>query len=118
MMTTTAQANTGSRQARTIDEILCKIAQAERSMRAMRDEVDSFTNVLVKKLCTQRVPVRVHKKRRNQTAAYHARVQKKWTKRFGTKEAPAAFLIDNRYLGGRGRTLVAHPSLMEKANAA
>lgn len=32
------------------------------------------------------VPVRKHKRRRGQSEAYHRRVQKKWTKRFGTKQ--------------------------------
>ena len=40
------------------------------------------------------VPVRPHKKRRNQSATYHARIQKKWVKRFGTKKEQYAVLID------------------------
>jgi hypothetical protein len=39
-----------------------------------------------------RWPVRVHKKRRNQSEAYHRRIQKKWTKRYGT--APAVVLMN------------------------
>lgn len=62
-------------------------------------------------LALQTVPVKQHKKRRNQTA-YHRRVQKKWTKRYGTKQVPAAYVLDNRQIGGHGQTLVAHPSIV------
>lgn len=57
-------------------------------------------------------PVRLHKKRHNQSASYHRRIQKKWTKRWGVRQVPCAYVIDNRVIGGHGRTLVAHPSLM------
>lgn len=63
-------------------------------------------------LALQAVPVKRHKKRRNQTEAYHRRVQKKWTKRYGTKQVPAVYVIDNRVMGGYGKTLVAHPSIL------
>jgi hypothetical protein len=43
-------------------------------------------------------PARWHKKRRNQSEAYHRRVQKKWNKRFGT--GPAALLINSGLLRG------------------
>lgn len=58
---------------------------------------------------TRAEPEQKHKKRRNQSEAYHHRVQKKWTKRWGTKQVPCAYMIDNAALGGSGRTLVAHP---------
>lgn len=45
------------------------------------------------------VPVRPHKKRRNQSATYHARIQKKWVKRFGTKKEQCAVLIDPSKVG-------------------
>ena len=65
-------------------------------------------------------PARAHKRRRNQTARYHARIQKKWNKRFGMVKKPAAFMIDTSMLllpfsGDRPRRmLVAHPSLVEQ----
>ena len=37
---------------------------------------------------------------------YHQRVQKKWRKRFGTKEAPGAYEL-------AGGVLVMHPDLVE-----
>ena len=58
---------------------------------------------------TSAEPERKHKKRHNQNEAYHRRVQKKWTKRWGTKQVPCAYLINNAALGGVGRTMVAHP---------
>lgn len=65
-------------------------------------------------LALQTVPVKRHKKRRNQTEAYHRRVQKKWTKRHGTKQVPTAYVIDNGVIGGYGQTLVAHPSIVAR----
>lgn len=65
-------------------------------------------------------PARTHKRRRNQTAGYHSRIQKKWNKRFGMVKKPAAFMIDTSLLllpfsGSRPRRmLVAHPSLVEQ----
>ena len=68
-------------------------------------------------LALQTVPVKRHKKRRNQREAYHRRVQKKWTKRHGTKQVPAAYMIDNSVIGGYGQTLVAHPSIVARLKA-
>ena len=48
------------------------------------------------------VPVRLHRKRRNQSAKYHARIQKKWVKRFGTKKEQYAVLIDPSKVGLSG----------------
>lgn len=48
------------------------------------------------------VPVRPHKKRRNQSATYHARIQKKWVKRFGTKKEQYAALMDPSKVGLSG----------------
>lgn len=57
-------------------------------------------------------PVRVHKKRRNQSDAYHRRVQKKWTKRFGMTKVPAAYCMDAGLVGvGHGKVLVCHPQI-------
>lgn len=49
--------------------------------------------------CTLPVPNREHKRRRGQSASYHARVQKKWNKRFGMRRQPAAFVINGDALG-------------------
>ena len=65
-------------------------------------------------------PARPHKRRRNQTASYHARIQKKWNKRFGVVKKPAAFMIDTSLIllpfsVGRPRMmLVAHPSIVDQ----
>ncbi len=58
-------------------------------------------------LCEQPVPVRKHKKRRNQTEAYHRRVQKKWVKRFGIKTEHVAFMINPRIVGLWGAPMLA-----------
>lgn len=65
-------------------------------------------------MALQAVPVKRHKKRRHQTEAYHRRVQKKWAKRHGMKQVPAAYMIDNSVIGGYGQTLVAHPSIVAR----
>lgn len=41
-------------------------------------------------------------------------MQKKWTRRYGTKQVPAAYMVDNSVIGGHGRTLVAHPSIVAR----
>lgn len=65
-------------------------------------------------LAVKSAPAKPHRKRRGQTDAYHRRVQKKWLKRFGTKQVPCAYMVDNSYLGGVGKTMIAHPSLVAK----
>jgi hypothetical protein len=42
------------------------------------------------------LPMRRHRKRRWMSEAYHRRIQKKWTKRFGV--GPAAFVINDRFM--------------------
>lgn len=48
------------------------------------------------------VPNRPHKRRRNQTAAYHARIQKKWLKRFGSHKERYAIFMNPRAVGLMG----------------
>lgn len=50
-------------------------------------------------LLERQVPVRRHKKRANQSAAYHRRIQKKWNKRWGTKTVRSAYLLNPGVLG-------------------
>lgn len=97
----------------TATEILAKLESVEpRLIEIRRAFHEKITRVLTNRLCTARAPVRVHKKRTNQTEAYHRRIQKKWIKRFGQKDVLTGFLIDNSFIGGRGRTLVLHPDLV------
>lgn len=44
-------------------------------------------------LCKRVVPVKRHTWRRNQSAAYHKRIQKKWAKRYGTKVETVAYFV-------------------------
>lgn len=70
--------------------------------------------ILENPLATNQVPARAHKRRRNQTEAYHRRVQKKWLKRFGTKSVPGAYLMDARFAmpwAAPGRIVVCHPEI-------
>ena len=50
-------------------------------------------------------PIKKHTKTRSMSESYHARVQKKWTKRYGTKQVPGAYMTP---MG-----LVAHPVVLE-----
>lgn len=45
------------------------------------------------------VPVRKHRFRRNQSPAYHARIQKKWIKRYGTKPERYAVIANMGAIG-------------------
>lgn len=56
-------------------------------------------------LATQTAPREKHTKTRSMSESYHQRIQKKWTKRWGTKQEPAAFLV-------YGNVLVAHPEIV------
>jgi len=61
----------------------------------------SFNKVIVNDMFTQQEkPIRVHKKRRNQSESYHRRISKKWLKRYGTKPEEFAYLINDGYCGG------------------
>ena len=57
--------------------------------------------------CNRIVSVRKHKKRHNQSETYHRRVQKKWTKRFGTRIEKVAYLIGGQVFGRE--MLIMHP---------
>lgn len=57
--------------------------------------------------CNRIVSVRQHKKRRNQSETYHRRVQKKWTKRFGTRTEKVAYFISGQVFGRE--MIVMHP---------
>lgn len=65
------------------------------------------------------VPKRAHKKRRNQTEAYHRRIQKKWIKRFGVtvKQIPCVFQVDGGRFG-MGSYLVVPPGMLKQLRAA
>ena len=47
----------------------------------------------------RQVPKQLHKKKRGQTEAYHRRIQKKWTKRYGTKTERYALMMNPRAAG-------------------
>lgn len=68
-------------------------------------------------LATTSKPVKVHKRRRNQTLAYHQRIQKKWNKRFGHHLAPAVFQLDGGKFG-LGSMFVVHPEIAKRLRAA
>ncbi len=104
---TTAAVNTNP--TRTLSEIL---ANMERAIEALAKlEPAGPLQVRESPYATQTVPARVHKKRRNQRDAYHQRVQKKWVKRWGTKQVPGAYVVDASAIGGSGKILIMHPIL-------
>lgn len=61
------------------------------------------------------VPIKTHKKRRNQSIAYHLRVQKKWQKRYGTRTERYALMVNPEMLGLGlpGNTLFVDASMMQ-----
>lgn len=62
-------------------------------------------------LAVSRAPRRVHHRPRwDRSGHYHARIQKKWTKRFGSVDVPCAFWLGS----GPAATLIVHPTLMDK----
>lgn len=94
----------------TLDGLLDGIEKAKRELeQAAPLFAGGALQVRESQYATRTEPARMHKKRRNQSSAYHRRVQKKWVKRWGTKQVPCAYLIDNGVLGLPGSTLVAHP---------
>lgn len=94
----------------TLDGLLAGMEKAKRELeQAAPLFAGGSLQVHESQYATRTEPTRLHKKRRNQSEAYHRRVQKKWVKRWGTKQVSCAYLIDNGVLGLPGRTLVAHP---------
>ncbi len=60
-------------------------------------------------------PLRVHRRRRGQSASYHRRVQKKWTRRWGFVQRPCMFKVSPGAIGLDGDDyFLAHPSLSRK----
>jgi len=123
-------ATTGATSHATIHEIRARMAEAIPIMERMkRNIIDNaalinWPGMALREslMATTMKPNKVHKHRRGQTKAYHARIQKKWTKRFGTQQVPGAFMLDNRAIslfgGAGGKTLVVHPALMGKLRRA
>lgn len=97
------------------------------SMQRMLDELDRFEHrapqtiaMYENVLATTTEPRRVHRHRKNQSLAYHTRIQKKWRKRFGTVQKPAAFQIDTSALhpwARGGVVLVCHPVIAAQMRA-
>jgi len=90
--------------ATTAQEILARIEAADKALNAHRREMEGefkFINgqLMAKVMCHNLpptvVPNRVHKRRKGQSLQYHRRVQKKWTKRWGTREQQHAYLVDS-----------------------
>ena len=131
MFTGTSTAGTGPSEGITIEKIIAAgklLDQHERenSRRFLADMAGGLFNpfggmrVVESPLAMQTVsaPKRAHKKRRNQTEAYHRRIQKKWTKRFGVsvKQVPCVYQVDGgRY--GLGSYLVLPPGMLQQLRA-
>lgn len=84
----------------TMGKLLEGMNRVRQMMDAQRDfGRQLFDRIVESPMAVRTVPVRQHRKRRNQSATYHARIQKKWTKRWGTKEVPCAYQINGRQFG-------------------
>lgn len=64
------------------------------------------TPVFSNHLATTTEPIRKHNKTQSMSESYHNRVQKKWTKRYGTKQIPCYYVTP--------RGIIAHPSVLEQ----
>jgi hypothetical protein len=62
--------------------------------------------------CTVRKPVRPHRRKRwDRSGKYHARIAKKWLKRFGEREEAVAYMLDPKAIGHSGGPMfLLHPS--------
>lgn len=115
-----ALAATSTTSRTTIDDIKANMKMTEPILKQMqRNYADSFRfgmSVQTSHWAETITPNKVHKHRRGQTKAYHARIQKKWTKRFGVKHSPCAYVINDVPLGlySRGPILVVHPTIAQK----
>jgi hypothetical protein len=120
----TATASTGPAESITIEKIraaakLIDQHERENARRTIADMAGGLFNpfgslrVLESPMAVQQVPVRRHKKRRNQTEAYHRRIQKKWTKRFGMREQPCALQVNGGQFG-LGSILILPPGYVQK----
>ena len=69
----------------TLDTIRAAVAKIKAAMVDMPKPDFSPMTVRENSLATRTEPVMAHKHRHGQTEAYHKRIQKKWTKRYGTK---------------------------------
>lgn len=56
--------------------------------------------------CFMREPVRKHVQSKSGSAVYHARIQKKWIKRWGEHCVPSAYVV--------GGAIVMHPTLLKQ----
>lgn len=124
MFAGTSTATTGPSEGITIEKIIAAgklLDQHERenSRRFLADMAGGLFNpfgalrIVESPMAVQSVPKRSHKKRRNQTEAYHRRIQKKWTKRWGTKEVPCAYQINGRQFG-MDNLLVVPPGTLQR----
>jgi hypothetical protein len=61
-----------------------------------------------------RSQARVYPKRKAKSLRHHKRMNKKWERRYGFVEKPAAFMLDTRHLMGPSgkQVLFVHPDLM------
>lgn len=96
---------------RTQNEVFDTIALAPKMMAVLEDPRPMTTDILRRHAqaapmllgmqvrfnsLLDEMPARVHRKRRNQSWAYHNRIQKKWNKRFGV--GPVAVLMNTNFL--------------------
>lgn len=94
-----------------------------KDLRRLEAQLQPPIQVTTSPYCTSRESARKHIKKPHMSENYHRRIQKKWDKRFGFVEVPAAYLCDLdaifadmpgylRHSWTRGRALVAHDSLI------
>lgn len=83
----------------TAAEILAKIGEAQKQIGRMQADLHGalsgmriFSSPYLPNTITE--PIKKHKRRRWMSERYCKRIQKKWTKRFGTREVQVAYMIN------------------------
>ena len=110
-MTCTTNSASGAEPPATLT--VAKLLEIQRSVRMVPD----IPEIRESPFAVQRRQARVYARHRAKSAAHHRRMNKKWLKRYGEIETPAAFVMDTDLLGGRRKIMFVHPVLMDKVRS-
>lgn len=88
---------------------VAKLLDIQRAFRMVPD----IPEIRESPFAVQRRQARVYARRRAKSDAHHRRMNKKWLKRYGEVEKPAAFVMDTSLISGRGKIMFVHPEVMK-----
>lgn len=113
----TSDAGTTGQSTLTLGSLLASLERVKDALDRFEPAVPPIIAMQESWVAVLHAPRRTHRHRKNQSLAYHKRVQKKWLKRFGAKEVPTAYMLDTSALApwaARGRILVCHPVIADQ----